>query len=58
MSEIGHDEQVLAAKETLKPAMERQHGTYECLLCGDRYQVDGTCPNDGLPLRKVPQSEL
>lgn len=58
MRQISHDEQVLVAKETLKPAMERQHGTYECLLCGNRYDVDGVCPEDKLPLRKVPQSEL
>ena len=48
----------LEAKETLKPKMERQTGTFQCVLCGHRQKVDGNCPNDDLPLRRLPESEI
>lgn len=54
MAEHNEDELVLAAKQTLTPAMDRQAGEFECVLCGERQKVDGNCPNDGLPLRKLP----
>jgi hypothetical protein len=55
MTEVDEKE-VLAAKERLTPAMPRKSGDYRCVLCGTRQDVDGTCPNDGLPLRRMPTS--
>lgn len=53
MDEQNTDDLVLAAKAGLKPVMEKQPGNYECLLCGEKQSVDGVCPNDGLPLRRL-----
>ena len=53
-----HDEAVLAAKAALTPAMPRSEATFECPKCGARYGVDGNCDNDGIPLRRLPASDL
>ncbi len=57
MSDNVSDEEILAAKQTLTPVMPRVHGTFHCLRDGHRQDVDGNCPHDGLPLRRLPPSE-
>lgn len=51
------DEEILAAKASLTPAMEKQKGRYQCPLGLEMYEVDGVCPNHGIPLRRLPESE-
>lgn len=57
MSREVSDQEILAAKELLKPVMPKSPGTYHCLQDGYRQDVDGNCPHDGLPLRRLPASK-
>ena len=52
-----HDRDVLSAKSRLTPAMPRSKGTFRCPFCGQEERVDGNCPKDGIPLRRVSSSE-
>ncbi len=58
MSDNVADEVILAEKVKLTPVMPRVEGKFECVQDGYRQDVDGNCPNDGLPLRRLPPSEL
>ena len=57
MADTDHDDEVLAAKATLTPVMPKSKGRFRCPLCGREERLDGNCPDDGIPLRRMPASE-